>query len=415
MADNAALNDITDERDGQISSSDEAPRKYHIRPEGAVVGVVPSRDKKLQFVSGESDPEADTRLRAMIENLLHISPYAVCITDMQKEEEPIVYANEMFCKWTEYPESFILGRNCRFLQGPESIPDTVRAMRKAINEGKEFRGVIRNYTRTGVHLWNNLVMSPVKNKDGFVTHYTGIQNFSYEPPNAKNTPAPPVDQAFNPLAAHVRAWQEKQATKSISQVSLKELSQPSGEHLSAVEDELVNAIEASAASLAPKIMPQAGAGVRDATMDKSSIPLEQLGIRRTDLASASSSGVTSPPRGSSSGSPRKGPAPSVPAVHKLPSFTRDKTPASQGSWPTQVTPLRRPRRRSSNSRREAGECTVVPDRDIWLELVVRTLSSQCVPMLPDQPEGPVEKSRAMTGEDFKAARKELGRPVEVHG
>nr|AML77085.1 putative LOV domain-containing protein [Interfilum paradoxum] len=173
----------------------------------AAVGVMPTREKKLQFVAKEQEDEGQ-RLRSMIENLLHLSPYAMCITDMQKEDEPIVYANECFCTWTEYPEDFIVGRNCRFLQGPETDRATVKAMRDAIISGSEFRGMVTNYSRTGTLLYNNLVMTPVKNKDGTVTHYTGIQNFSTDPPNVDNTPKAPTEVAFNPLAQHIALWQE---------------------------------------------------------------------------------------------------------------------------------------------------------------------------------------------------------------
>jgi hypothetical protein len=63
----------------------------------------------------------------------------------------------------------------RFLQGPATDRSVVKAMRDAINSGTEFRGMVTNYSRTGTLLYNNLVMTPVKNKDGTVTHYTGIQ------------------------------------------------------------------------------------------------------------------------------------------------------------------------------------------------------------------------------------------------
>eukprot|EP00243_Klebsormidium_subtile_P001122 TRINITY_DN11902_c0_g3_i2.p1 TRINITY_DN11902_c0_g3~~TRINITY_DN11902_c0_g3_i2.p1 ORF type:complete len:256 (-),score=52.89 TRINITY_DN11902_c0_g3_i2:83-850(-) len=173
----------------------------------AAVGVMPTREKKLQFVSKEQEDESK-RLRAMIENLLHLSPYAMCITDMQREDEPIVYANECFCTWTEYPEDFIVGRNCRFLQGPATDRAVVVAMRDAINSGSEFRGMVTNYSRTGTLIYNNLVMTPVKNRDGTVTHYTGIQNFSLDPPNIDNTPKAPLEVAFNPLAQHIALWQD---------------------------------------------------------------------------------------------------------------------------------------------------------------------------------------------------------------
>nr|AML78406.1 putative LOV domain-containing protein [Coleochaete irregularis] len=384
--------------------ADEVLRRAESRrfvPKGSAVGLMPTRDKKLNFETGDS--EVDNRLRGMIENLLHLSPYAMCITDMQKPDEPIVYANEMFCTWTEYPEDYIVGRNCRFLQGPATDPATVKAMRTAIKEGSEFRGIVRNYSRTGIHLWNNLVMRPIKNARGFVTHYTGIQSFSHEPPNEENTPAPQV-MAFNPLAQHL---------------NLKiNVSGPSGAlDPKEVAKALMSDLEQASGRMSPKILPKAGEGIRDETMDDThgESPKRPKG-RQTDLPPPSAlnlmskSGVeetkTSLPL------QRKiedDPTPGSPKKMKgdggvgIPSNggSETTTPGSKSAGAM----VRRSR--PSTIRRQGGECSVLPDKDVWLELVMRSFSPENVPHLPP-PAATPERSTAMTIADFNKAQKSIG-------
>ena len=47
---------------------------------------------------------------------------AMIATDSNRPDNPIVYANRAFFALTGYPEGEVLGRNCRFLQGPAPIP-----------------------------------------------------------------------------------------------------------------------------------------------------------------------------------------------------------------------------------------------------------------------------------------------------
>jgi PAS domain-containing protein len=57
------------------------------------------------------------------------------ITDPSLPDNPIVYASQGFLNLTGYSMDQILGRNCRFLQGPDTDPDAVDRIRRAIEEG----------------------------------------------------------------------------------------------------------------------------------------------------------------------------------------------------------------------------------------------------------------------------------------
>jgi hypothetical protein len=88
---------------------------------------------------------------------------------------PIVYANRAFSELTGYPPEEVLGRSCRFLQGPGSNPSTVESIRSALVDRHPFRGEILNYRKDGAPFWNDLTLAPLSGPDGEVTHFIGIQ------------------------------------------------------------------------------------------------------------------------------------------------------------------------------------------------------------------------------------------------
>lgn len=65
---------------------------------------------------------------------LQSSQPSFCVTDPQMPDNPIVYASDSFIELTGYTRAQVLGRNCRFLQGPDTDPDTVAKIRKGIEE-----------------------------------------------------------------------------------------------------------------------------------------------------------------------------------------------------------------------------------------------------------------------------------------
>src|ERR1700761_1976234 len=54
------------------------------------------------------------------------------ITNPRIHDNPVVFANDSFCRLTGYSREEILGRNCRFLQGPESNRDDILRIREAV-------------------------------------------------------------------------------------------------------------------------------------------------------------------------------------------------------------------------------------------------------------------------------------------
>ena len=77
---------------------------------------------------------------------------------------------------TGYTAEEVLGRNCRFLQGPATDRRTVMEIRDAIREERSCQVSILNYTKQGKAFWNLFHMAPVfSREDGRVVHYLGVQ------------------------------------------------------------------------------------------------------------------------------------------------------------------------------------------------------------------------------------------------
>lgn len=100
----------------------------------------------------------------------------VVITDNRLPDNPIVYCNPAFEFISGYSRDEIIGHNCRFLQSKDRSQQARSTIREAISKGQGCVVQIRNYTKNGQLFHNELYLSAVKNEEGKVTHFVGIQN-----------------------------------------------------------------------------------------------------------------------------------------------------------------------------------------------------------------------------------------------
>lgn len=107
---------------------------------------------------------------------LNAANSGIIITDNLQNDNPIIYCNKAFEKITGYSHNEIIGHNCRFLQAQDRIQDKRDMIKRAVKDGEECRVEIRNYRKNGSLFWNELLISPVKNNEGTVTHFIGVQN-----------------------------------------------------------------------------------------------------------------------------------------------------------------------------------------------------------------------------------------------
>jgi PAS domain S-box-containing protein len=127
----------------------------------------------IKDISKRKESEFDFMLRS---KALESASNGILITDALKPDNPIIYFNKAFTKLTGYSEAEILNQNCRFLQGIDRNQKAIIRLREAIKKGKSCQVTLRNYKKDGTLFWNDLYITPIKNKRGTVTNFIGIQN-----------------------------------------------------------------------------------------------------------------------------------------------------------------------------------------------------------------------------------------------
>jgi PAS domain S-box-containing protein len=100
----------------------------------------------------------------------------VSVTDPNEPDDPIIFANPAFARVTGYQPEEFLGRNCRFLQGPDTDPAMLEKLRDAVHHGHPFHGTLLNYRKDGTAFWNELTISPVLDEEGNLMNLIGLQN-----------------------------------------------------------------------------------------------------------------------------------------------------------------------------------------------------------------------------------------------
>ncbi|KAJ5770516.1 PAS-associated C-terminal [Penicillium nucicola] len=98
-----------------------------------------------------------------------------CLTDPSRPDNPIIFASEEFHNTTQYGMDYVLGRNCRFLQGPKTNKNSVRRLREAIQAGRHHSEMFLNYRRDGSPFMNLLQCAPLCDSHGRVKYFIGAQ------------------------------------------------------------------------------------------------------------------------------------------------------------------------------------------------------------------------------------------------
>jgi len=145
-----------------------------------------TREAKLHPVFGAgNDPVAltvysrdITQRRSSEEDLRKLSraveqsPAIVMITD---PEATIEYVNPKFTEVTGYTAKEAIGQNARILRSGEKSPEEYRDLWDTICRGDEYRGEFHNRRKDGGLYWAAAPISGIKDSEGRITHFVGIQ------------------------------------------------------------------------------------------------------------------------------------------------------------------------------------------------------------------------------------------------
>lgn len=125
---------------------------------------MPEKSSARQFSPTKELCETDNILVDMLNSQGHEN-VSFCVCDPHLADMPIIFASEAFCRFTGYTYKEIEGRNCRFLQGPETSREEVDRIRDAIQSEEERSVNLLNYRKDGTSFVNEFFISPLHDKE----------------------------------------------------------------------------------------------------------------------------------------------------------------------------------------------------------------------------------------------------------
>nr|AML78905.1 putative LOV domain-containing protein [Pulsatilla vulgaris] len=152
------------------SSADRIDQKEIVEPEFLRMKDV-QRSDSWERIERERDIRQGIDLATTLERI----EKNFVITDPRLPDNPIIFASDSFLELTEYSREEILGRNCRFLQGPDTDQGTVAKIRDAIREQREITVQLINYTKSGKKFWNLFHLQPMRDQQGELQYFIGVQ------------------------------------------------------------------------------------------------------------------------------------------------------------------------------------------------------------------------------------------------
>ena len=138
-------------------------------------------EKLTDFNDGPSLPSGFSSVKAIVEPdyrliaALSTAQQTFVLSDPSQTDNPITYASPSFLALTGYTLKEVVGRNCRFLQGPETSHAAIKEIKDAVGRGEDISLCLLNYKKDGSPFWNQVFIAPLKDTSGKVVSYVGVQ------------------------------------------------------------------------------------------------------------------------------------------------------------------------------------------------------------------------------------------------
>ncbi|MEF2277358.1 diguanylate cyclase [Deinococcus sp. YIM 134068] len=107
----------------------------------------------------------------LVWSVLDAADVGLLVTDAERR---ILYVNATFTRETGYHPDEVVGHPCSFLQGPETDPADIAALRDALDRGEPIERVVLNYRKDGRTMWYKLRIRPIR-EGGVVRYFVGVQ------------------------------------------------------------------------------------------------------------------------------------------------------------------------------------------------------------------------------------------------
>jgi sigma-B regulation protein RsbU (phosphoserine phosphatase) len=115
------------------------------------------------------------RLRGHYDRICSVVEQTGDAVVMTNSRGVIEYANPAFEQVSGYAAGEVLGRTPRILKSGKHGPDFYQRLWETLRAGETFRGTIINRKKSGDLYWTEQTITPVRNRDGQVSHFVSVQ------------------------------------------------------------------------------------------------------------------------------------------------------------------------------------------------------------------------------------------------
>jgi PAS domain-containing protein len=124
----------------------------------------------IELATGKKTEDLDKSDFSLMQSLSS-GQQCFVLSDPKLPDNPIVFATPGFYKLTGYTSKEVLGRNCRFLQGPGTDTRAVDVIRKAVASGSDATVCLLNYKADGTPFWNQFFIGALRDSDNCIVNY----------------------------------------------------------------------------------------------------------------------------------------------------------------------------------------------------------------------------------------------------
>jgi PAS domain S-box-containing protein len=124
----------------------------------------------IETATGKKNEDLDKSDFSLMQSL-STGQQCFVLSDPKLPDNPIVFATPGFYKLTGYTSKEVLGRNCRFLQGPGTDTRAVDVIRKAVASGSDATVCLLNYKADGTPFWNQFFIGALRDSDNCIVNY----------------------------------------------------------------------------------------------------------------------------------------------------------------------------------------------------------------------------------------------------
>ncbi|WCM23608.1 EAL domain-containing protein [Paraburkholderia bryophila] len=136
---------------------------------GNTVGVLIAYEN----ITGRRKSELALRLQG---RAIDASINGIVIAEVQPGRNIVMFANPAFERITGYSSSDVTGADCESLFALAGEPQKWAEVRDAMDRNAEANVTLSCIRKNGERFWNNVLVAPVRNEHGYVTHHVGVMS-----------------------------------------------------------------------------------------------------------------------------------------------------------------------------------------------------------------------------------------------